>query len=50
VFYDGGYEVQTLINATGYAHELKLELFKRQINHFLGEESLKKLDVFEIQS
>jgi hypothetical protein len=49
VFYKGGYEMQALFNATGYAYDKKFELFAKQVRCLLGEEALKKLDVLEFQ-
>ena len=49
VFYRGGYEMQALFNATGYASDKKFELFKKQIQHLLGEVVLKRFDVLEFQ-
>lgn len=41
--------MQALFNATGYASDKKFELFKKQIQHLLGEEVLKRFDVLEFQ-
>ncbi|KAJ3549814.1 hypothetical protein NM208_g317 [Fusarium decemcellulare] len=49
VFYKGGYEMQLLVNASGYAVEKKFALFEKQIRFFLGEEMEKHLDVLEFQ-
>lgn len=49
VFYNGGYEVQLLVNATGYAADQKFELFNKQVRYFIGDEAIKGLEVFEIQ-
>ncbi|KAG9853703.1 DUF1446-domain-containing protein, partial [Aureobasidium melanogenum] len=50
IFYKAGYEVQILINATGYAHDKKRELFSQQLQYFMGKELLESLDVFDLQS
>ncbi|KAG9661029.1 DUF1446-domain-containing protein, partial [Aureobasidium melanogenum] len=50
IFYKAGYEVQILINATGYAYKEKFELFSRQLHFFMGKELLEALDVFDLQS
>ncbi|KAJ9144578.1 hypothetical protein NKR23_g5828 [Pleurostoma richardsiae] len=49
VFYKGGYEMQALFNATGYACDKKFALFEKQLRFFLGEETLEDLDTFELQ-
>ncbi|KAL6160070.1 hypothetical protein ACJQWK_09319 [Exserohilum turcicum] len=49
IFYKGGYEMQLLVNATGYAVEQKFNLFKRQIEYFVGKDNLDKLDTFDLQ-
>ncbi|CAG9947883.1 unnamed protein product [Clonostachys rosea f. rosea IK726] len=49
IFYNGGHEVQLLVNATGYATDKKFELFSKQVQHFMGEEAMKELDIFEFQ-
>ncbi|ETS85088.1 hypothetical protein PFICI_03113 [Pestalotiopsis fici W106-1] len=49
VFYKGGFEMQALFNATGYGFDRKFELFSKQVRYFMGEESLKKLDILEFQ-
>lgn len=49
VFYQGGYEMQALFNATGYGFDKKFELFSKQVRYFMGEDALKKLDILEFQ-
>jgi hypothetical protein len=41
--------MQALFNATGYGFDRKFELFSKQVRYFMGEESLKKLDILEFQ-
>ncbi|GAB7347764.1 hypothetical protein MBLNU459_g5311t1 [Dothideomycetes sp. NU459] len=50
VFYKGGFEVQLLFNATGYAAAEKSALFERQVRLFIGEASTKKIDLLEFQN
>ncbi|KAJ5552727.1 DUF1446 domain-containing protein [Penicillium frequentans] len=49
VFYQGGYEAQVLINATGYATAEKWDLFEKQIRHFLPDEAKKEIETLEFQ-
>ncbi|PYI02330.1 DUF1446-domain-containing protein [Aspergillus sclerotiicarbonarius CBS 121057] len=49
VFYQGGYEAQLLLNATGFATEKKWDLLERQIRHFLPEEVKQNLEILEFQ-
>ena len=49
VFYKGGFEVQLLFNATGYATDEKAILFEKQVRYLLGPENLSRFDIFEIQ-
>ncbi|OJJ75559.1 hypothetical protein ASPBRDRAFT_51300 [Aspergillus brasiliensis CBS 101740] len=49
VFYQGGYEAQLLLNATGYATEKKWDLFERQMRHFLPDEVKQSLETLEFQ-
>ncbi|KAM0324143.1 hypothetical protein ACHAQA_008335 [Verticillium albo-atrum] len=49
IFYKGGYEVQLLVNATGYAFEKKFELFERQVRSNIGEEALARFDALHFQ-
>ena len=41
--------MQLLLNATVYAVEQKFNLFKRQIEYFVGKDNLDKLDTFDLQ-
>ncbi|GAB7342429.1 hypothetical protein MBLNU457_g0639t1 [Dothideomycetes sp. NU457] len=50
IFYKAGWEAQILVNATGYSHERKFELFQQQLHFFMGKELLESMDVFELQS
>ncbi|KAJ5657890.1 DUF1446 domain-containing protein [Penicillium longicatenatum] len=49
VFYQGGYEAQILLNATGYATTKKWDLIEKQIRHFLPDEAKKELETLEFQ-
>lgn len=49
VFYEGGYEAQILINATGYATSNKWDLFEKQVRHFLPSDFMKELETLEFQ-
>jgi hypothetical protein len=49
VFYQGGYEAQILLNATGYATTRKWDLIEKQIRHFLPDEAKKELETLEFQ-
>ncbi|KAJ5628520.1 hypothetical protein N7490_010748 [Penicillium lividum] len=49
VFYQGGYEAQILMNATGYATSEKWDLLEKQIRHFLPDEAKHELETLEFQ-
>ncbi|KAL6242075.1 hypothetical protein RBB50_010987 [Rhinocladiella similis] len=49
IFYKGGYEIQALINATGYAFDKKFELLTKQIRYFLDDDASRRLDFLEFQ-
>ncbi|KAJ5663566.1 hypothetical protein N7507_004297 [Penicillium longicatenatum] len=49
VFYQGGYEAQILLNATGYATTKKWDLIEKQIRHFLPDHAKKELETLEFQ-
>lgn len=49
IFYQGGFESQLLLNATGYATPEKWDLVERQIRHFLPENALENLETLEFQ-
>ncbi|KAH8660444.1 hypothetical protein BX600DRAFT_523398 [Xylariales sp. PMI_506] len=49
IFYKGGYEVQALFNATGYAYDKKFELFDKQLRFSMGEETISRFDILEVQ-
>jgi hypothetical protein len=49
VFYQGGYEAQLLLNATGYATSEKWNLVEKQIRHFLPTELTKDLETLQFQ-
>ncbi|KAJ5920997.1 hypothetical protein N7466_009323 [Penicillium verhagenii] len=49
VFYQGGYEAQILMNATGYATTEKWNLLEKQIRHFLPVEAKNELETLEFQ-
>jgi Acyclic terpene utilisation family protein AtuA len=46
IFYQGGYESQFLLNATGYATTEKYALFEKQLRHALKQKGL--LDKFQL--
>ena len=49
VFYQGGYEAQLLLNATGYATSKKWDLLEMQLRHFIPEEAMDDLETLEFQ-
>ncbi|KAL5355591.1 hypothetical protein BJX96DRAFT_184202 [Aspergillus floccosus] len=49
VFYQGGYEAELLLNATGYATSKKWELIEKQLRHFIPNDVLDDLETFEFQ-
>ncbi|KAL4985401.1 hypothetical protein BDW68DRAFT_145096 [Aspergillus falconensis] len=49
VFYQGGYEAEILLNATGYATSKKWDLLEKQIRHFLPDSVRKELETLEFQ-
>ncbi|KAL4779228.1 hypothetical protein BJX76DRAFT_365452 [Aspergillus varians] len=49
VFYQGGYEAEILLNATGYATSKKWDLLEKQIRLSLPEAALKELETLEFQ-
>ncbi|KAL4933557.1 acyclic terpene utilization AtuA family protein [Aspergillus undulatus] len=49
VFYQGGYEAEILLNATGYGTSQKWDLLEKQIRHFLPESALRELETLEFQ-
>ncbi|PWY92836.1 DUF1446-domain-containing protein [Aspergillus heteromorphus CBS 117.55] len=49
VFYQGGYEAQLLLNATGYATGKKWDMLEKQTRHFIPEKVLKSLETLEFQ-
>ncbi|KAJ5933557.1 hypothetical protein N7454_005886 [Penicillium verhagenii] len=49
VFYQGGYEAQILMNATGYATTEKWDLLEKQVRHFLPDEAKNELETLEFQ-
>ncbi|OQD82605.1 hypothetical protein PENANT_c020G08387 [Penicillium antarcticum] len=49
VFYQGGYEAQVLLNATGYSTDAKWSLVERQIRHFIDQNALNSIDTLEFQ-
>lgn len=49
VFYQGGYEAQILLNATGYATTEKWDLLEKQIRCFLPDEAKNDLETLEFQ-
>ncbi|KAL4740594.1 DUF1446 domain-containing protein [Aspergillus similis] len=49
VFYQGGYEAQLLLNATGYGTSRKWDLLEKQLRHFIPAAVLKDLETLEFQ-
>ncbi|KAM0277045.1 hypothetical protein ACHAQH_006115 [Verticillium albo-atrum] len=49
IFYKGGYEMQFLVNATGYAIDQKFKLFEKQIRRRIGEEAQAEFDALHFQ-
>ncbi|KAL4741473.1 hypothetical protein BDV11DRAFT_168060 [Aspergillus similis] len=49
VFYQGGYEAEILLNATGYATSKKWDLLEKQIRYFLPDSVQKELEALEFQ-
>ncbi|KAJ5681411.1 DUF1446 domain-containing protein [Penicillium maclennaniae] len=49
VFYQGGYEAQLLLNATGYGTSTKWDLLERQLRHFIPAETMDDLETLEFQ-
>ncbi|KAL4754595.1 hypothetical protein BDW72DRAFT_114779 [Aspergillus terricola var. indicus] len=49
VFYQGGYEAEILLNATGYATSKKWDLLEKQIRYFLPDSVHKELETLEFQ-
>ncbi|TVY33523.1 hypothetical protein LSUB1_G008353 [Lachnellula subtilissima] len=49
IFYQGGYEAQLLLNATGYATANKWDLLEKQLRRFIPAEVLKDLETLEFQ-
>ncbi|KAI9368415.1 hypothetical protein BJX61DRAFT_524097 [Aspergillus egyptiacus] len=49
IFYQGGYEAEILLNATGYATSKKWDLLEKQVRRFLPESALKELETLEFQ-
>ncbi|KAJ5144624.1 DUF1446 domain-containing protein [Penicillium atrosanguineum] len=49
VFYQGGYEAQLLLNATGYGTAKKWDLLERQLRHFIPVETMNDLETLEFQ-
>lgn len=49
VFYQGGYEAQLLLNATGYATSKKWDLLEKQLRTFISKEALDDLETLEFQ-
>jgi hypothetical protein len=49
IFYQGGYEAEILLNATGYATSKKWDLIEKQVRHFLPDSALKELETLEFQ-
>lgn len=49
IFYKGGYEMQFLVNATGYAVDEKFKLFEKQIRSRIGNEGQAGFDSLHFQ-
>ncbi|CRK39587.1 hypothetical protein BN1723_015530 [Verticillium longisporum] len=49
IFYKGGYEMQFLVNATGYAVDEKFKLFEKQIRSRIGNEGQAVFDSLHFQ-
>ncbi|CAJ0549990.1 Ff.00g065850.m01.CDS01 [Fusarium sp. VM40] len=49
VFYQGGFEAELLLNATGYATNKKWDLLERQVNYFLPQAVINQIETLEFQ-
>ncbi|KAF4944783.1 hypothetical protein FSARC_14581 [Fusarium sarcochroum] len=49
VFYQGGFEAELLLNATGYATNRKWDLLERQVNYFLPQSVIDQIETLEFQ-
>ncbi|KAL2816026.1 DUF1446-domain-containing protein [Aspergillus cavernicola] len=49
VFYQGGYEAEMLLNATGYATSEKWDLLEKQVRYFLPNSVLGRVETLEFQ-
>ena len=49
VFYQGGYEAEILLNATGYSTTKKWDLLEKQMRHFIPEAIAADLETLEFQ-
>ncbi|KAJ5739870.1 DUF1446 domain-containing protein [Penicillium manginii] len=49
IFYQGGYEAQLLLNATGYGTSKKWDLLEKQLRHFIPADIMKDLETLEFQ-
>ncbi|KAL3474389.1 hypothetical protein BJX99DRAFT_260494 [Aspergillus californicus] len=49
VFYQGGYEAEILLNATGYATSKKWDLLEKQLLRSIPESAVKELETLEFQ-
>ncbi|KAL5340707.1 DUF1446-domain-containing protein [Aspergillus crustosus] len=47
IFYQGGYEAEILLNATGYATAKKWDLVEKQVRRFLPDTALKELETLD---
>ncbi|CAI7586626.1 unnamed protein product [Penicillium pancosmium] len=49
IFYQGGYEAQLLLNATGYGTPKKWDLLEKQLRHFIPADIMNDLETLEFQ-
>ncbi|KAF9895324.1 hypothetical protein FE257_000228 [Aspergillus nanangensis] len=49
VFYQGGFEAELLLNATGYGTSKKWDLIEKQLRHFIPKAVLDDLETLEFQ-
>ncbi len=49
VFYQGGFEAEVLLNATGYATHQKWDLIEKQVRYFLSQSVIEEVETLEFQ-
>ncbi|KAJ4265317.1 hypothetical protein NW762_004602 [Fusarium torreyae] len=49
VFYQGGFEAELLLNATGYATNKKWDLLEKQFRYFLPQSIIENIETLEFQ-